>query len=106
MDPVDQLLHLRKGGLSIEEPSFDGGEWSGFASGQPASSCTKLGGSQIFVSGLQDLGSTSVRRPFGVTLAQSSLISIMAHQSTGPTRLPRSSGSTLVIRQPALTSGL
>ncbi len=54
----------------------------------------------------QDPDSASARRPSGSTLAPSSLVSTVAHQSTSSTRLPRPSGSTLVGHQPALSSGL
>ncbi len=39
-------------------------------------------------------------------MAHSSVLSTMAHQSTSSTGLPRPSGSTLIGRRPALSSGL
>ncbi|XDV34519.1 hypothetical protein PO909_004673, partial [Leuciscus waleckii] len=78
----------------------------GLATGLPVSSSIVVGGSPISASGLRDQDSTSARLPISFTLAPTFLISIVAHQSTSSARLPCPSGFTLIIRRPALASGL
>ncbi len=50
--------------------------------------------------------SASARRPIGSTMAPCSLLSAVAHLSTGSAGLPRPSGSALVCHRPSCASGL
>ncbi|KAI2645401.1 Zinc metalloprotease ZmpB [Labeo rohita] len=79
---------------------------SGLAAGLPASIGVRAGGSLISASSLRVQNSASALRPCGSTTALSALVSIVAHQSTSSTGLPRLSGSALVGRRPFITSGL
>lgn len=55
---------------------------------------------------LWPISSSRLPHPSGSTMAASSLVSTVAHQSTSSVRLPHPSGSTLVILRHADASGL
>ncbi|XDV44650.1 hypothetical protein PO909_012899 [Leuciscus waleckii] len=60
-----------------------------------------VGGSPVSASGLNDQDSTSARRSINSTLAPTSLIFTVAHQSTSSSGLLRPSSFDLVVRRPA-----
>ncbi len=72
----------------------------------PSSSVAVVGVSLDSASSLRGPDSASARWPAGSTMAPSSLLSAVAHLSTGSAGLPRPSGSALVWRRPSCTSGL
>ncbi|XDV50433.1 hypothetical protein PO909_019493 [Leuciscus waleckii] len=89
--PLSSSNHLHGGGVAV---------------GLPAYSSSLVGGSLVSTSNLRDQDSASARWSINVLLAPTSLSSTVAYLVTRSARLPRPPGSTLVARQPSLTSGL
>ncbi len=72
----------------------------------PVSIGAVAGGSPVSASSLRVQNSALARLPSGSTMAPSSLLSAMAHQSTGSSGLPRPTGFALVCRLPSTALGL
>ncbi|KAL0176625.1 hypothetical protein M9458_028955, partial [Cirrhinus mrigala] len=72
----------------------------------PVSIDVMAGGFPVSASSLRVQDSASACQPSGSIMAPSSLLSTITRQSTGSTRLPLPSGSTLGCRRQSCTSGL